>query len=59
VYYLPPQAFKNLLNAISDTAVLGSRLYFDFINLSTMSGEGAGGVGRAGSHTLGLLGMWL
>jgi O-methyltransferase involved in polyketide biosynthesis len=42
VYYLPPEAFKGLLNAISDNAVLGSRLFFDFINLSTMSGEGAG-----------------
>jgi hypothetical protein len=42
VYYLPPRAFKSLLSAISETAVVGSRLYFDFINLSTMSGEGAG-----------------
>jgi hypothetical protein len=49
VYYLPPRAFKALLGAISETAVVGSRLYFDFINLTTMSGAGArSGRGRAG-----------
>lgn len=38
MYYLPPLAFKGLLTAIGETAVVGSRLYFDFINLTTMSG---------------------
>ena len=38
MYYLPPAAFKGLLASISETATIGSRLYFDFINLSTMSG---------------------
>ncbi|GBF98456.1 S-adenosyl-L-methionine-dependent methyltransferase [Raphidocelis subcapitata] len=39
VYYLPPVAFKSLLSALAETAAVGSRLYFDFINLSTMSGD--------------------
>jgi O-methyltransferase involved in polyketide biosynthesis len=38
VYYLPPLAFKALLTAICETAVVGSRIYFDFINLTTMAG---------------------
>lgn len=38
VYYLPPAAFKGLLSAISSTAAPGSRLFFDFIHLTTMSG---------------------
>jgi O-methyltransferase involved in polyketide biosynthesis len=59
VYYLPPRAFESLLGAISSTAALGSRLYFDFIHLSAMSGarravcglrlrrlEGEGGLAR-------------
>ncbi|KIZ07560.1 Putative S-adenosyl-L-methionine-dependent methyltransferase [Monoraphidium neglectum] len=39
VYYLPPLAFRSLLQSISDAAVVGSRVFFDFINLSTMAGE--------------------
>lgn len=38
-YYLPPDAFKQQLQCISDCAVVGSRLYFDFLHLSTLSGE--------------------
>ena len=39
VYYLPPAAFKRQLTCISETAVVGSRLFFDFLHLSTLSGE--------------------
>jgi len=39
VYYLPPLAFKRQLTCISETAVVGSRLYFDFLHLSTLSGD--------------------
>ncbi|KAI8462802.1 MAG: S-adenosyl-L-methionine-dependent methyltransferase [Monoraphidium minutum] len=53
VYYLPPLAFKGLLTAISETAVVGSRVYFDFINLSTMAGE----VWHPGFETL-MVSVW-
>lgn len=39
VYYLPASAFKEQLTAITETAVAGSRLFFDYITLSAMSGE--------------------
>jgi methyltransferase (TIGR00027 family) len=38
VYYLPPAAFRSLLESISAAAVPGSRVFFDFINLTTLSG---------------------
>lgn len=53
VYYLPPAAFKSLLAAISELSVVGSRLYLDFINLSTMSGE----VFHTGFETL-MVSVW-
>jgi len=39
VYYLPAAAFKQQLTAITETAVVGSRLFFDFIHLDAMSAE--------------------
>ncbi|KAF6252539.1 S-adenosyl-L-methionine-dependent methyltransferase [Scenedesmus sp. NREL 46B-D3] len=39
VYYLPPQAFKKSLTGISETAVAGSRLFFDFLHLDALSNE--------------------
>ena len=39
VYYLPASAFKQQLNAITETAVVGSRLFFDYIHLDAMSAE--------------------
>lgn len=48
VYYLPPAAVKQQLTAISETAVRGSRLFFDFMHLDALSGE----VFRPGLETL-------
>lgn len=48
VYYLPPAAFKQQLTAISETAVRGSRLFFDFLHLDALSGD----VFRPGLETL-------
>lgn len=53
VYYLPPGAFKQQLTAISETAVRGSRLFFDFMHLDALSGE----VFRPGLETL-LVSVW-
>jgi hypothetical protein len=39
VYYLPPEAFKASLTGISETAVAGSRLFFDFLHLDALSNE--------------------
>jgi hypothetical protein len=39
VYYLPASAVKQQLTAITETAVVGSRLFFDFIHLDAMSAE--------------------
>jgi O-methyltransferase involved in polyketide biosynthesis len=39
VYYLPPAAFQQQLESISTNAAMGSRLFFDFLHLSTLSGE--------------------
>jgi hypothetical protein len=39
VYYLPPEAFKKSLTGISETAVAGSRLFFDFLHLDALSNE--------------------
>lgn len=39
MYYLPASAFKQQLNAITETAVVGSRLFFDYIHLDAMSAE--------------------
>jgi O-methyltransferase involved in polyketide biosynthesis len=39
VYYLPPAAFKSSLTGISETAVAGSRLFFDFLHLDALSNE--------------------
>lgn len=39
VYYLPPEAFKQSLTSISETAVAGSRLFFDFLHLESLSNE--------------------
>jgi O-methyltransferase involved in polyketide biosynthesis len=38
-YYLPASAFKQQLTAITETAVVGSRLFFDYITLQAMSAE--------------------
>jgi hypothetical protein len=39
VYYLPPEAFKKSLTGISETAVAGSRLFFDFLHLDALANE--------------------
>lgn len=39
VYYLPASAFKQQLTAITETAVVGSRLFFDYISLEAMSAQ--------------------
>eukprot|EP00878_Enallax_costatus_P002294 GHUV01002469.1.p1 GENE.GHUV01002469.1~~GHUV01002469.1.p1 ORF type:complete len:300 (+),score=73.22 GHUV01002469.1:1296-2195(+) len=53
VYYLPPAAVKQQLTAISETAVRGSRLFFDFMHLDALSGD----VFRPGLETL-LVAVW-
>jgi len=50
VYYLPAAAFKQQLTAITETAVVGSRLFFDFIHLDAMS---------AASYQPGFETLWL
>lgn len=37
VYYLPAEAFKQSLTSISETAVAGSRLFFDFLHLDSLA----------------------
>lgn len=38
-YYLSPDAFKQQLTAISETAVVGSRLFMDTMRLDYLSAE--------------------
>lgn len=53
IYYLPPEAFKASLTSISETAVAGSRLFFDFLHLDALSGE----IWNPGLETL-LVSVW-
>jgi O-methyltransferase involved in polyketide biosynthesis len=53
VYYLPPAAVQQLLTCISSSSARGSRVMFDFLNLSTFSGN----VWHPGFETL-LLSVW-
>eukprot|EP00879_Flechtneria_rotunda_P000635 GHRR01000748.1.p1 GENE.GHRR01000748.1~~GHRR01000748.1.p1 ORF type:complete len:385 (+),score=106.17 GHRR01000748.1:472-1626(+) len=39
IYYLPPAAVKQQLTSISETAVAGSRLFFDYLHLQTVAGD--------------------
>ncbi|WIA41967.1 hypothetical protein OEZ86_009270 [Tetradesmus obliquus] len=39
VYYLPPAAVQQLLTCVSSSSAPGSRLMFDFLNLSTVRGD--------------------
>jgi O-methyltransferase involved in polyketide biosynthesis len=55
VYYLPPEAFKASLTGISETAVAGSRLFFDFLHLDALSNE----ITMPGLETLLVVSGWL
>jgi O-methyltransferase involved in polyketide biosynthesis len=53
VYYLPPAAVQQLLTCISNSSAPGSRVMFDFLNLSTVSGT----VWHPGFETL-MISVW-
>uniref|UniRef100_A0A383WF02 S-adenosyl-L-methionine-dependent methyltransferase n=1 Tax=Tetradesmus obliquus TaxID=3088 RepID=A0A383WF02_TETOB len=53
LYYLPPAAVQQLLTCVSTISAPGSRVMFDFLNLSTLSGE----VWNPGFETL-MLSVW-